>query len=297
MATPPGAPESDLAGEQYRRCAVIGSPISHSLSPVIHQAAYDWLGLDWVYDRHEVTAEGVASFVAGLDRRWRGLSVTMPCKQAIVELGQPDDVVVALGVANTVIFDGDPGFRSTTRVVNTDVTGVELVLGRAGVGANDDLVVFGNGATARSCVYAAARLGLGTVRVFGRAVATSARLARDAAGWGIEVQPITSDPTVDAVSASDFDGATVISTVPAAVALRWLPPESTPSLVFDVLYDPWPTGLVSRAARRGIAVATGLDLLAAQAVGQVATMTGSHVPFAVLRQAGARALGLSGDDQ
>ena len=70
-------------GVLVRRCAVIGSPIAHSLSPVLHRAAYKWLGLDWVYERHEVKADEVGPFVARLGNQWRGLSVTMPCKKAI----------------------------------------------------------------------------------------------------------------------------------------------------------------------------------------------------------------------
>ncbi len=76
-----------------RRCAVLGSPIEHSLSPAIHAAAYAHLGLDWTYERHEVVADGLAAFVAGLDESWRGLSCTMPLKEAVVRLGQPDDIV------------------------------------------------------------------------------------------------------------------------------------------------------------------------------------------------------------
>ena len=65
-------------GERARRCAVLGSPISHSLSPVLHRAAYAELGLDWTYDAVDVGSHELADFVDGLDESWRGLSLTMP---------------------------------------------------------------------------------------------------------------------------------------------------------------------------------------------------------------------------
>ena len=257
-----------------RRCAVIGSPISHSLSPALHTAAYDWLGLDWTYDRCEVTADRLAGFVASLGDQWRGLSVTMPCKKAIVPLGIPDPVVSALGVGNTMVFDGHPSDPATTRIANTDVSGFQMLLGEEDT--HSTFLVYGNGATARSCVYALSRLGVARVQVRARDVEKTAGLARDAAQWGIDVVPVTSPAEV------------LISTVPATVANAWGP--GLAGLVFDVLYDPWPTGLVQQALHQGVRVLTGLDLLAAQAVGQVELMTGCTVAFPVLREAAEQAM-------
>ena len=256
-------------------CAVIGSPINHSLSPDLHRAAYRTLGLNWAYTRHEVAAEGVARFVARLDGDWRGLSVTMPCKAAIVELGVGDEVVRALGVANTVIFDGLPADRDSTRVYNTDVPGAQMVLREVGVRPGSQVLVYGNGATARSIIYALARMGLTEVAVRGRDQAKTAALSSDGENWGIEVVAAE-----NAVNHCDV----IISTVPAEVAGEWAD-LSKVGVVFDVLYDPWPTPLIAFARRRGLQVRTGLDLLAAQAVGQVKLMTGRRIDFAVLRQA------------
>ena len=257
-----------------RRCAVIGSPISHSLSPALHRAAYEWLGLDWTYERHEVGADGVRTFVAGLSDEWRGLSVTMPCKKAVLALGVPDPVAAALGVGNTVVFDGHPCDPATTRIHNTDVSGVRMVL--RGVDPSSKFLVYGNGATARSCVYALSLMGVVRVHVKARADETTRELAHDANGWGIDVVPGGAPADV------------LVSTVPAAVAGEW--GTASAGLVFDVLYDPWPTPLAVRAARDGAAVLTGLDLLAAQAVGQVELMTGRVVDVSVLREAAEQAM-------
>jgi len=261
-----------------RRCGVIGSPIGHSLSPALHQAAYAVLGLDWTYDRAEVSAGGVAQFVAGLGPEWRGLSVTAPCKRAIVELGRPDAVTTALGVANTLVFDGVPGDRSTTLVYNTDVPGIQAVL--RGLDPAAAVTVWGNGATARSVAYALAGLGVPQVSVRARDGAKTALLAADGEAWGIRVV------------AGDVRADVLISTVPGAVAAAWLDDTAPVGLAFDVIYDPWPTPLATTAAAWGARVATGLDLLAAQAVRQVELMTGRSVDVAVLRAAADRALGI-----
>ena len=76
---------------------MLGSPIEHSLSPTLHHAAYAHLGLNWSYERVEVDVHGLASFVHGLDAAWRGLSLTMPLKAAVLELGQVDQVARLAG--------------------------------------------------------------------------------------------------------------------------------------------------------------------------------------------------------
>jgi shikimate dehydrogenase len=84
------------------RCAVVGDPIGHSLSPTLHRAAYDAMGLDWSYSAERVPAGGLASFVASLGEEWRGLSVTAPLKREAAELASTVSSLVSLaGVANT----------------------------------------------------------------------------------------------------------------------------------------------------------------------------------------------------
>jgi len=102
-----------------RRCAVVGSPIAHSLSPALHQAAYDELGLDWTYEAVLVDSAGLEGLIDGLDESWRGLSLTMPLKRTVVPLlDTSDDWVRLSGVANTLVLD--PGSRHG---FNTDIPG------------------------------------------------------------------------------------------------------------------------------------------------------------------------------
>ena len=96
------------------RCAVVGHPVAHSLSPAIHCAAYQLLDLDWSYQVIDVEPGGLRAFIASLDDSWRGLSVTMPHKVDLVELGETDATVDLLGAANTwVRRDGRTIVRNT----------------------------------------------------------------------------------------------------------------------------------------------------------------------------------------
>ena len=149
--------------------AVLGSPIAHSLSPILHSSAYKMLGLDWNYESVDVTEAGLPSFVAALGDEWRGLSLTMPLKRAILPLlNERDDLVELTGVANTVLFDRRNGPEQLTlRGFNTDVAGVMDVLRDAGADTSHAHVL-GSGATAASVVVALSRLGARSVTVSAR---------------------------------------------------------------------------------------------------------------------------------
>src|SRR5688500_1628185 len=101
------------------RCAVLGDPVAHSLSPALHRAAYAESGLDWTYDAHRVGAGELGRFVAGLGAQWRGLSLTMPLKREALALAdEATDRARQAGAANTLVLDA--GRRLAD---NTDVPG------------------------------------------------------------------------------------------------------------------------------------------------------------------------------
>src|SRR3954463_11054294 len=107
-----------------KHCAVLGSPVEHSLSPVMHRAAYDELGLSWSYDAIEMTSEALPGFLDGLDVSWRGLSLTMPLKRTVVPLLDSLDEHAARSQAVNTVLLGDErrlGF-------NTDVPGATAAL-------------------------------------------------------------------------------------------------------------------------------------------------------------------------
>ncbi|HYI58068.1 MAG TPA: shikimate dehydrogenase [Microlunatus sp.] len=262
------------------RCAVLGSPIAHSLSPALHRAAYAYLDLDWNYGRHEVVAEELAGFVERCGPEWRGLSLTMPLKEAALALGEVDEVARLAAAGNTLVF-GDAGTR---RVFNTDVGGLVNALAAAGVGEIDRAVVLGAGATARSTLVSLARLGVGEVTVVARTPAKAAPLQPLAE----ELQVTLTVQQWDAPAAvSDLLVSTASAGAADARSEEWA---DASGAVFDVIYHPWPTPLAQAAAARDRVVLNGLDLLVHQAVLQIELMTGSSVPAAVLYAAGHSAL-------
>lgn len=258
-----------------RRCAVIGSPIAHSLSPLLHRTAYAQLGIadEFRYDAFEVTPETLPGFLAGLGDEWVGLSVTAPNKQALLDHGEPDPVAAALRAGNTLILGrgGKPN-----RIYNTDVTGLLAALDRAGVNRASTAILLGNGATARSALWAAGRLGVREVVVCARDAARAlASLADIATRAEVElaVQPFGRPPELPAAWGGQAD--LLISTVPVR-----LPPELASALVklastvFDVVYNFYPSQLDKAAAEAGVALLDGLDLLVSQGVDQIRLMTG-----------------------
>jgi shikimate dehydrogenase len=264
---------------------VLGSPIEHSLSPAIHAAAYAHLGLDWTYGRYELVGDELPDFIEELDDAWRGLSCTMPLKHAIVPLGQPDEIVTLLGVGNTLVFDGHPADRSTTRVCNTDVLGLEAALRSVGAEGSESALVVGNGATARSAVAAVARLGVKRMSVLARDYRKTEILFDLGERLGVAVDHL---PLGSAVPECDI----ALSTVPAeAQADLAESVASASSVVFDAVYDPWPTPLARAVTSGGRGVLlNGLDLLAWQALYQVELFTTRTVPVSVLLDAAHAAL-------
>jgi shikimate dehydrogenase len=270
------------------RCAVLGSPIAHSLSPVLHRAAYAELGLDWEYDAREVGEGELESFLDGLDDTWRGLSLTMPLKRAVVPLlDDLTDRAAQAGAANTVVLEG--GRRVGH---NTDIPGAVAAIRERTDLALPSAVVLGGGATASSAVLALADLGCTSVRVV---VRDPARVQEtlDAAGRH-PARPMVEVLTFReaAVATEALRPAIVVSTIPTqAQGESVLRLARTAPVLFDVVYDPWPTPLARLAAAEGRALVSGLDLLVHQAALQVELMTGRAAPLGAMRRAGEQALG------
>jgi shikimate dehydrogenase len=262
-----------------RRAAVLGKPVAHSLSPVIHHAGYEAAGLaGWSYTAIECAEAELADLVAGLGPEWAGLSLTMPLKEVAASVA--DEVsppAATLGAANTLVRRTGGGWRAE----NTDAPGIAGVLGAVPAGAR--MVVIGAGGTARAALGAAARLGVASVTVVARRPEAFAELAPVAAALGVPAthRPWPAAPA--ALAAADI----VISTVPKGVAdplasqVGWRPG----TVLLDALYDPWPTPLAEAAAAAGCRVVSGLELLLAQAVGQFELFTGVPAPVDAMRAA------------
>lgn len=270
---------------------MLGSPVGHSLSPVMHRAAYEALGLTgWTYDAYDVTEDRLPGFLDGLDPQWVGLSLTMPLKAAVLPLlDGASPVVESVGAANTVLLRGGRRLGE-----NTDVPGMVGALAHAGVARVDHVAVLGAGATARSALAAAAALTT-SATVYSRSAARTPALEATAAAVGLRV-----DVRPWAAAAEAFAAPLVVNTSPAGAADGWVRAvPRTVGTLFEVLYEPWPTPLAAAWSARGGAVVDGLALLAHQAVLQVGLMTGAEVEVpglaARLRAAGERALRDTGE--
>lgn len=273
------------------RCAVLGSPIAHSRSPLLHRAAYRALGLqDWRYDAFEVTEPELPGFIAGLTPAWRGLSLTMPLKQAVIPLlDQISPTAQELQSVNTVIVNWDDG---TPRLsgFNTDVVGIEKALLSHLPARTGGLrgCVLGAGATAASAVAALSRLEVPTVTVVARRPEEAhRRLADLGERLGMELTFVGWQGAVGELAAADV----AVSTVPAGAADDVADSlachhQRCAGVLLDVVYHPWPTRLAAACVDRGGHVVSGMEMLLYQAAAQVEAMTGcEEAPVQLMRAA------------
>ena len=258
------------------RSAVLGRPVGHSLSPLLHRAAYAALGLDdWTYDALDVGADDLPVLLAGLGEEWRGFSVTMPCKQAAVDVADVVEPLPRLLHAANTLVRTQAGWRAE----NTDVLGAGTALQQAGVTEVTRGAIVGAGGTAAAAAVALASLGAEHVDVVVREPARAVDLLRVLDTLGVPT-------TVVSLNSAVVEADVVVSTVPvggqeAVAALPWTAGQT----VLDVLYDPWPTPLATAVTAAGGSVVGGLEMLFWQATAQVELMTGQPAPLVAMRGA------------
>lgn len=257
---------------------MLGSPISHSLSPVLHAAAYAALGLStWSYERVECDEAGLPTLVSGLGREWVGLSLTMPLKRVALDVAdQVSQLARDVGAANTLLL-GPDGHRAD----NTDVAGMVTALREAGVDGVRRPVVLGAGGTAQAALASLRSLGAGTVTVLVRDRGRTGALQQTADRLGVPLD-IISDWPQTRLPAADL----VISTLPGDAADIFAGHDWQPgSTLLDVVYAPWPTRIGTAAQDAGCRVVDGLAVLLHQAAAQVELMTGAAAPVDAMRSA------------
>lgn len=256
-----------------RRAAVLGRPIAHSLSPVLHGAAYRALGLSWTFTAVDVGRGELGEFLASCGPEWAGFACTMPLKhEALSSASAVSPLAAAVGAANTLLRRPDEGWSAD----NTDVAGIVAALRECGV-RPATATVLGAGGTAQAAVVALAELGLArcTVQVRDVSRAAGVRAAAQRAGIDVEVEALGDPP-----------GELVISTLPPGAAdplaaRDW----RAESAVLDVVYAPWPTPLAAAVEAAGGAVVAGALMLLHQAALQVQLMTGRAAPVEAMRAA------------
>ena len=270
------------AGQRVRRAAVLGSPIKHSLSPVLHGAAYQALDLHgWHYDKIECDEPGLPRLVDGMGPEWVGLSLTMPLKRvALAVADEVSPLARAIGAANTLVFPA-AGPAGGSQAHNTDVAGMVGALQEAGLTRIEQAIILGAGGTAQSALAAVRELGHQSPIVLVRNLARTGELRETAERLGMR-PTISGGLFTRPLPAADL----VISTLPGGAAdplsaTRWKPDTT----VLDVVYAPWPTPFAGSALAAGCPVVSGLTVLLYQAVAQVELMTGHPGPVEAMRTA------------
>ena len=272
---------------QRRLAALIGTPVEHSLSPVIHQAAFDAAGVGWDYAAFDVAAGRAAGAIAAMRvLGLAGLSVTMPHKHDVADaVDRLDPAAEALRSVNTVSWDGDDLVGSST-----DGAGFIAALAEVGVEvAGADVAIIGAGGAARSVIDALGRAGTASIAVINRTperAQSAAALAPMAAVGGVD-DIAGADIVVNASSVGmgvDHRSATAAD-LPCDVAL--LDPSQ---VVADLVYHPLQTAWLIEAARVGARTVDGLGMLIHQAALQQQAWLGRVGDVAVMRRAAEAAL-------
>jgi len=259
--------------DETRIVGIVGHPLGHSLSPVLHNTAYRHLGLDFIYvplDAERLEPALGAARELGL----RGFSVTLPYKVEMVShLDGVDPLARAVGAVNTVVCDGEAriGF-------NTDATGGVAPLRERMALAGMPVAVLGAGGAARALVHGLAEEGA-SVTVFNRTPERAGELAR---GAGVDHRPLADlerHPYRVLVNATSVGMAPEPETMP--VPAEWLRGD----LIYDIVYNPAETRLLREARSRGIATLGGLEMFVQQAAEQFRLFTGRDAPLEVMRDA------------
>lgn len=266
-------------------CLVLGDPIAHSLSPVIHLAAYRELGLDWDFRRLQVRSGGLKSFLDGADTQLRGLALTMPLKPEALQVATfADGLAKVTGAVNTLV----PAAGGDWTGFNTDVRGIVEAFRHGGAltgPSGGSGVIFGSGSTAASGLAAFTELGLTELTVISRTTGQTGAAFQAAQRMGLSVRSVAWHQ-VEEINPALGAAQLVMSTVPAPAqdTLPLAQLQMSPHAIFlDAAYAPWPTPVASWAQACGAQVIPGWEMLLHQGVAQVKLFTGQEVDATVLR--------------
>jgi len=255
---------------------LVGTPVEHSLSPPMHEAGYEAVGLDARYVTFEpAPTDGARAVRAAGTLGVSGLNVTIPFKEDVLEAVDPAPLAARIGAVNTVDFATDPptGY-------NTDATGLVRALGHHGVALEGTAVVVGAGGAGRAAAFALADEGL-AVQVANRTVATAEALAAEIEGataHGLEALPDLLPGADLLVNATSVGMEEDRSPVPAAALHGDL-------AVLDAVYTPLETRLLREAADAGARTVDGAWMLLFQGVEAFERWTGEAAPVDAMNAA------------
>jgi shikimate dehydrogenase len=274
-------------------CGVIGDPIEHTLSPTMHNAAFNHLKLDFVFLAFRVKAAQLENAMRGMRGLGiRGLNVTMPHKNAVIKyLDEVDPTVKFLGSANTILNDNGRllGF-------NTDGVGALKAMRENGVELDGKkLLLLGAGGAAKAIAFSLAKE-VGELVILNRVSEKAKELAEAlSATYGKKVVGEALSPSVIQKSLQDAHiviNATSVGMHPhvsqSLVAPQWLKPDLT---VMDIVYNPVETKLAKDAKAAGANVISGVEMLLYQGAASFEIWTGRSAPIEVMRKAALNKLG------
>lgn len=272
---------------------VIGDPVAHSLSPLLHQAMLDQTGAAYRYDVRTVRPEELPAFVRwAKDGGCAGFNVTMPHKEAILPLlDEVDTTAASCGAVNTVCIREGRAIGH-----NTDGTGfLDSLAGQGFYPQGRTVLLLGAGGAAKAVGHALAAAGAGRIIVCARRLERAAALAAQLPGCG-EGIVLAQDAIQQAAAACDL----LVNATPLGMAgspafarldfLQAMPPHA---VVYDLVYHPRRTALLEAAARQGLRTVGGIDLLIRQAVRAFTFFTGETPDTAALYDALREPLGLA----
>jgi shikimate dehydrogenase len=246
-----------------KRAAVLGSPISHSLSPLIHNYAYSLLEYPAVYEAIEVKSGELSDFLARelASSEVLGFSLTMPLKEELAQLSTPalqvDARAKAINSANTIYKDGQ-----SWKASSTDVDGFEFLLKDLSFST---VSILGAGGTARAAIASLSNRNV-KIEIYRRSTSRDASLSAAAMSSQIEIYDWDK-------CARAWKSELVINTIPSDQVLTMIKEFSSPIILLDATYSPWPPGLTKQQLDAKGLLVSGLQLLAAQAVYQISLMT------------------------
>ncbi|MEB3184827.1 MAG: shikimate dehydrogenase [Cyanobacteriota bacterium] len=270
---------------------VLGDPVRHSLSPDMHNAALQAMGLDWVYLALPTPADQLEAVLAGLAALGcRGLNVTIPHKQAVAGLcRQLTPLAERVGAVNTLVPLQGGGWLGT----NTDVEGFLAPL-RGGDWQGRRALVLGCGGSARAVLAGLVELGCGEILLAGRRPEPLATLVADCQGWAPQLRPLAWNELERQLPST----ALLVNCTPVGMASSQSPLSAAqlgllaaPASVYDLIYVPRPTALLAAAAKRGCRTIDGLEMLVQQGAAALRLWSGAAtVPVAAMRAAAEAAL-------
>jgi shikimate dehydrogenase len=269
-------------------CMVIGDPVENSLSPQIHNAAYEHLGIDseFVYVSSRVASEDLAAFVAGAKAMGvRGFACKKPHKQAVIDyLDEIDETARKIGAVNTVVNN-----RGRLKGYNTDWIGITAPLESITSLKDKEIALLGAGGASRAAAYGVINKGA-KLTIYNRTLEKAHQLAEE-----LGCQARSLDDQVPIKSADVIINTTSVGE-PLAANETPLPKEfiDKGQIVFDIVYGTDDTRLLREARQQGAQVIRGTDMLLHQGMAQFKLFTGREAPEDAMRQAFAVALGYGG---